>query len=273
MTENIEINDPIQWIQDEYFRRKELDTSYSTRSFSKVLGVSSGRLSELFSGKRNLTLNMGERFADALGMDPETEEKFKNSIIDQKQKKSKRSRSFNNLKKDDDKNFKRLNQDIYSLISKQQYFAILNLMKTSDFKNCSIWIGGRLDIPPATVVKSIQLMKRVGVLKEENGKLERIHKKYRTSDNIESRAIKSAHREKLQHALVSLETIPVELRDITSMTCPIKKDKLPEIKKLIKEFRRGLSQFMEEGDSDEVYNLNIQLVPLTNVKEEARFNQ
>lgn len=273
MAENTASHDPIQWIQDEFFKRKETDFSYSSRSFAKVLGVSSGRLSELFSGKRNLTMKMGERFAEALAMDPDTELLFKNAIIENKKNRTKSSRLYNNLKKDEDKNFKRLNQDIFSLISKQQYFAILNLMKTKDFKNCPIWIGSRLEIPPATVEKSLELMKRVGILKEENGELIRVHKKYRTKDNIESRAIKSAHREKLQHALVSLETIPVELRDITSITCPINKDKMPEIKKLIKDFRRGLAQFMEEGEANEVYNLNIQLVPLTNVKEEARYNQ
>lgn len=258
--------DPISYIQEELFRRQELDGSYSARDFSKVLGISSGRLSELLSGKRNLTLKMGERMADAIGMDPTTETEFKNSIIGSKKVRTKTTRVYNNLQKDEDTNYRQLNQDIFELISKQQYYAILNLINTKSFCFDTVWMSDRLSIPQPTIDKSIALMCRLGILKVEEGKLVRVKKKLKTTDDMESRAIKNAHREKLQHSLVCLETIPVELRDITSISCPIDMSKLPQVKELIKDFRRGLAKFMEEGDCDEVYNINIQLVPLTNVK-------
>lgn len=258
--------DPISYIQEEFFRRKEQDSTYSARDFAKVLGISSGRLSELFTGKRNLTMNMSERMAFAVGMDPKTEADFKQAIVQAKKGRTKTARVYNGLQKDEDNNYRQLNQDIFELISKQQYYAILNLLETIDFRFDTAWMSDRLEIPLPTIEKSINLMQRLRILKIVDGKLIRLKKKLKTTDDLESRAIKNAHREKLQHTMVCLETIPVELRDITSITCPMDKAKLPQVKELIKEFRRGLAKFMEEGECDEVYNINIQLVPLTNVK-------
>ena len=35
---------------------------------------------------------------------------------------------------------------------------------------------------------------------------------------------------------------------------------------MIREFRRELACFLEAGEKDEVYNINIQLVPVTKLK-------
>jgi hypothetical protein len=43
--------------------------------------------------------------------------------------------------------------------------------------------------------------------------------------------------------------------------------KVLQAKKLIKEFRRNLSRFLERGDQNEVYRLNIQLFPVTRVED------
>ena len=48
------------------------------------------------------------------------------------------------------------------------------------------------------------------------------------------------------------------------MTMAINKEKLPEAKERIKKFRRELSQFLNEGETNnEVYNLSISLYPVT----------
>jgi len=49
------------------------------------------------------------------------------------------------------------------------------------------------------------------------------------------------------------------------MTMAIDPKNLPEAKKLIREFRKNLSVLLEEGTKTEVYDLNIQLLPATDV--------
>jgi len=256
---------PIEWIQEEYFRRKEFDPRYSYRAFSQVLGISSGRLSEYMSGKRKITTTMASKLAEALAMDPQTEKSFKDAIINNEGNEVKKAQLFHLLQREKESNYQQLDLDIFELISRQQYYAILNLMELKEFKSNPYWIGMRLNLPESTVEKSLELLERLGLIENNEGKYTRIKKKLRTTQDIESRAIKNAHREKLQDSMVALETLPVELRDITSITCRLQREKLPEIKELIKEFRRSLAQFMENEEADEVYNLNIQLIPLTRV--------
>ena len=67
----------------------------------------------------------------------------------------------------------------------------------------------------------------------------------------------------IKQSIDALFAVPVESRDITSMTMAIDKNKIPEAKRKIKQFRRNLCQFLESGEKNEVYNLNVQLIPLT----------
>jgi len=46
----------------------------------------------------------------------------------------------------------------------------------------------------------------------------------------------------------------------------IDSSKLPAAKEMIRTFRRKLCEFLESGKKDEIYNLNIQLVPTTGFK-------
>jgi hypothetical protein len=47
------------------------------------------------------------------------------------------------------------------------------------------------------------------------------------------------------------------------MTMAIDPKKLPQAKERIRDFRRGLSEFLESGNRSEVYRINIQLMPVT----------
>ena len=64
-------------------------------------------------------------------------------------------------------------------------------------------------------------------------------------------------------AIDSIDNVEMELRDITSMTMTFQMSKMNEAKSLIRDFRRSFTELMEEGKKEEVYNLNIQLVPIT----------
>jgi uncharacterized membrane protein (DUF106 family) len=47
------------------------------------------------------------------------------------------------------------------------------------------------------------------------------------------------------------------------MTMSIDVKKLPEARKIIKKFRREMSQFLESGNQTRVYQLGIQLFPIS----------
>ena len=63
-----------------------------------------------------------------------------------------------------------------------------------------------------------------------------------------------------------LKEIGVELRDFSAMTIALDLEKLPEAKTIIREFRQKMGTLLRNGNKTEVYQLAIQLYPLSNIK-------
>jgi uncharacterized protein (TIGR02147 family) len=72
----------------------------------------------------------------------------------------------------------------------------------------------------------------------------------------------------MQLAMDSLDTVHKPLRDISTMTMNIGPDDLSGIRTLIEEFQENLAKLVEDSKiSDRVYQLNLQLFPLSRVEE------
>ncbi len=96
--------------------------------------------------------------------------------------------------------------------------------------------------------------------------LEKTSKNVTTTHDVQSAALQLSHKQNLELAALALDEVAIEHRDITSITMAIDAKKLPLAKAMIKNFRRQLSEFLESGNKNEVYNLNVQLFPLTKRK-------
>jgi uncharacterized protein (TIGR02147 family) len=254
------------WIEEAYRRRKQTNPAYSLRAFARYLGVSSGRLSEICAGKRVLTEKAGQKIAFKLGLSPEEAHSFLGSIRrDRHERKSSPSLSISveSGEDTDEQSFSQLTFDAFRAISDWYHFAILSLMDTRHFKSEPRWIASRLGLSVIEVRGAIDRMKRLELIEEKNGKLVRTEAHLSTTHDVSSAALRLSHRQTLEQAIASLEEIPVELRDITSISMAIDVTRLPAAKKLIKDFRRQMSTYLEKGNKSEVYNLNIQLVPVT----------
>lgn len=65
--------------------RKDKNPRYSLRAFARSLGVSSGQLSEILSGKRPLSHKLGRRIAVAMALTEDESQKLNNLIAQQSQ--------------------------------------------------------------------------------------------------------------------------------------------------------------------------------------------
>jgi uncharacterized protein (TIGR02147 family) len=71
------------------------------------------------------------------------------------------------------------------------------------------------------------------------------------------------HEDYIRKSIDALKSTAKEECDISGMTFCCPKSKLPEAMRRIREFRRSLAAYLSDGDLEEVYRLNIQLLPLT----------
>jgi len=86
----------------------------------------------------------------------------------------------------------------------------------------------------------------------------------RTSEDITSQALKEHHEETLDMGKTKLAEIDLELRDFSSINVATNLNKLGEAKEIIREFRKKMASLLKDGDTTDVFQLSIQLYPLSN---------
>jgi len=161
-------------------------------------------------------------------------------------------------------NYQILTEDTFTFISNWYYIAILELTYVESFENNPSLIANMLSLTTTEVKVAIERLIRLGLLTEENGSLSKTNKFLTNfSPGQTSAAHKELQRQVLTMALNALDNVPQEEKDITSMTMAINIKKLPEARKKITKFRRELCEFLEDGRQTQVYQLGLQLYPIS----------
>ncbi len=250
----------IEQLSKEFRTRRERNAAYSLRSFSRDLKINPGRLSQYFSGQRSVTQNSALQIMNQLSLSPQERAEWMGV-------------SLLNAKMEIQSEPALLDQKVFELISEPIHFTILSLIETRSFFNNPRWIASRIRSSVPEVLQSLQLLKDLGLIIEKNETLAVVHQAgVRSSDGVQNAALRRAHEKQLSQAIESLDRIPLELRDITSITVAANTAKIPEAKALIKDFRRKLAALLECTDADEVYRIQIQLIPITEIKEEKQYD-
>lgn len=251
---------PHIFLEQEYLRRKSRNRQYSLRGFAQHLNIPSGRLSQYLNQKRRITVAAGHKLSQALNLSPEEEVAFMNAI------KKQYASSIAPDDPDVEQNELLIRQrvDEFQLISDPFYFELLSYFELEKASTDCAVIAKVFSKTEIEIKLAIQLLERLGLIVGEEESITLIHiGGVTTSDNIPNRAIRKCHEQILENTIKSLEEVSAELRDISSITMAIDCKKLSEAKVKIRKFKNELCEFLEAGAKNEVYRLNIQLVPCT----------
>ncbi len=252
------LRNPVDWIRFEYSSRRAKNPLYSLRAFARHLAMGSGPLSEILLSKRTLTKKQALRIAERLGYSPSDTQKFVQVVEGSKvQKKAEAT----------DSAYLALNEDVFQVVADWFHYAIRELVGTEGFREDPQWIARRLGLSTTEVRGAWERLVRLGLIKKTKRGWVAVDKVTTTHD-VPSSAIRKFHEQAILRSVEKLRDVPTELRDITSITVSTDPELLAEAKAEIKKFRRKLALLLERGKKTEVYQLNIQLVPLT--KKEIR---
>ncbi|MEX0799339.1 MAG: TIGR02147 family protein [Bacteriovoracaceae bacterium] len=244
------------YLQDTFHKIKTANPNYSVRAFAKKVGVAPGTLSLVMLGKRNVSHKLARKIADKLMLDPQERSEVLSSYYEKP------------AKKPQTQNYLQLNKDQFNVIGEWHFFALLNLVKLKSFVNDTNWIAKRLGISEPKAKNALETLKRVGMLKEENGKLKRTAPKYRTTDDVASLALRKSHFQNIELAQESLNNDQLQERDFTWITFNMKKEKMAKAKELIRKFQDDFMELVEdEQEGDEVFRMAMQLFQLTKTGE------
>jgi uncharacterized protein (TIGR02147 family) len=248
-------HDPVEWLRQEYLNRRKKNPAYSLRAFARSLAMSPAGISQILSRKRPLTRKRIIKVFERLCLPPGERLRLLESF-----QLNESNLSPAPLREED---YELLADDSYQLIVEWYHFAILSLMETTDFKPDSKWIADRLGISTVEVSSALDRLERLRFIRQVDGKLIKLKGRTRTSTDIASSALRQAHRSFLQATSAKLDEVPLDRRDVSLMTIACDISRLPEAKRRIANFRRSLSEYLESGNSTEVYTISIQLMQLT----------
>lgn len=156
-----------------------------------------------------------------------------------------------------------IDENTLRVIAGWQHLAILSLLQISGFRWSAKWVGGRLGISEEEARSYMKRLKKLKLVEKTPQGWKRTARPIRTSSDVPSLALRQAHREHLALACRALDQVPVEQRDITGITMAIDPQKIPQAKKLIRNFRHALAEILEQDEKKEVFHLNISLFPLS----------
>ena len=264
---------PSEILREVFLERKSKNSAYSTRAFARDLGMSQALVSLVFNGKRPLTLKQATQISVLLHFPKDKAEQFIESALMALPENSKALKKIQRARRHglaaqvaSEPLFINLEIERFKAISQWYHLAILDLSTTQGFVSDSVWISRRLNIGPIEARDAMDRLVSLGLARIENGMFCKAQSKIYFPTTRSEVAVRSFHRQMIGKALDQLgktDETSFQARRISGLTIAIPRSRVEEAKRRIQEFEKELAAFATEGDCDEVYQLNVQIFPLT----------
>ena len=263
-----------EFLRDYYQDRKATEYGFSHRTFSRRAGLrSTNYLKLVMEGQRNLTPEMANRFAKACRLSDREADYFCELVaLGQARDARERDRCHERLRR-----FREYRK-IHKLDAAQSayhstwYFpAIRELAARQDFRNDPKWIASvlRPKITPGQAEQAVATLLELGLLVQDGGdRIRQATPLVTTGSGPLGHHIANYHRTMMSRAAESLDNVPRDEREISSLTLCVSHEVLLQLKERIREFRRELLEVAElEGRPERVVQINFQLFPLSERRE------
>ena len=246
----------VEMLNSEFNKRKGRNPNFSLRSFAKWLKISPAQLSQMMTSKRPITINSAQKIGDRLGLSPIEKKALINSLLREK----------GSLPPPTDSKRLHMKEDQFRVISDWYHFAILSLTKVEGAKPDPRWIAQRLGIQVDQANQALLRLERMGIL-QIKPTFKQICEPIEVVSSIPSEAIQKYHKQNLNLAIEKIESVPVKFREYQSISISLNPKHIKIFKEHIDEFLDQVDELSDQKEGSEIYNLNVQLFPLTTLKE------
>lgn len=242
-------------LQAELARRCRANAQYSLRAFAKYLEVDHSTLSQLLRGKRQFTPTHIRKFGSRLGFDVATVETWLH-VEEQESATDAVSQKINQL-----------SDDIASVMTNINHYAILELTRLADFQPDSRWIANMLGITVDEVNVLLHSLLRLRMLEMVSPtRWEDRLGDAMANINAFTKAGVELYLQQLQNLLV--QSVNADQKGplfLDSTTLAISTKRLPLALEMLKDFRESFVARLSQGNEhDAVYQLQLSFLPLTN---------
>ncbi len=269
-----------KFIHDYYIYRKTLNKSFTYRNLSSLAGInSSGFYPLIVQGKRNLTKATVKKTAEALSLNPLETEYFANLVWFNQSKSFKMKNAYFDklielLQK---KDIHVITEDQHDIFSEWYHTVIRELVVCREFNDDYRKLGTMLkpEITAKQARESVELLLRLGFLKNENGKFIQTSPVITTGHDLKSHLVINYQVKMLKLALEAFDRFgPDDLLSNSSTTFRISKETYELFKLKNRDHRQELLSIANaDNGADQVYQLNINMFPVSNPKVKGKMDE
>lgn len=258
-----------RFLKDLYLQAKAKDRKYSFRYFARLAGFQSPNfLKRVIDGDRNLTLDSIEKLIKALKLNKEEATFFKNLVLLNQAKTIDERQNYATLllKSTGHRKTYPLKASQFNYYAHWYFVPIREMVGLPNFAEDYAAIGRQLipQVPPAATKNAIEQLLKLGLLQRNaEGKLVQSEADIQT-DQLTSASLARFHREMAQMAGDSIERVPREKRQISSVTLGLSKSSFEKISEMVKEVQLAIVEAAsQEPHPEKIYQINFQVFPLT----------
>ncbi|HNY31148.1 MAG TPA: TIGR02147 family protein [Fibrobacteria bacterium] len=238
----------------------------SSRWMALRLGMDPSLLSKILAAERHIATSQVEPICEVTGLTGDQAEYFRILVQYGKAKSHKEAQSC----------FRRMAglrkvspvplEGVHSAYWQSwENVAIRELMSCGDVKDDPEAIGRRLrpTVSGRRVRQSLSILADLGLATlDQRGVWRRTEPFLRDGPNVDPAVLRHFHKEGLLLAAEAIESLPKELRDLSSLTLAIPQDGYPQLVEILKEFRERILATISGMDKpDRVYQLGLHLIP------------
>ena len=203
-----------------------------------------------------------------LGLEGHRAVYFENLVFFNQAKTEKEKQTFYTLllKASPRSRLRRLDEAQFRIFKEWYHSMILEMISLKNFNPAPEWISRHLmgNLSPSQVAESLKLLQELGLIVKTAKGYRRLEPLLTTDDEVQDLMVKYYHYAGFKLAAEAISSLPPEIRDISALTFPVKRSDFPALKKHIQLMRKELLDFSaEEGEADDIIQVNIQLFPVT----------
>ncbi len=263
------------FLKDFYEEKKLKHSFFSYRLFGAKIGVDPSYLAKVLIKTRNVSNGAIGAIAAFCGLKEREADYFETLVHFVKARSPKESKLlFEKLLSLQNVSAKTLLEQQYAFYQKWRHSAIRSLMEFYDFRGDFKALGQQLSpqISAREAKESIRLLEKLKLInKGADGRYRMTDAAITTGLQWSSVAIGAFQEETIRLSAESVARHPKKHRDISTITMNINERDFEEIREKINEFRSSIIKYVHERQSpDRVVQLNIQLFPLSKIKEREK---
>jgi uncharacterized protein (TIGR02147 family) len=266
--------DAREFLRQAYAAQKLMNKGFSHRYIAKAMGAgSSSFFKDVLNGRASLTPARAAKFARLFCMPPRDAGYFENLVqytqTTNPDEKERLLKILSRAKGAGEQSVLEASQTEY--LQKWHYAAVRELLAIHEFTDDYATLAAQLD-PPISVNdarEAIQLLLRLKLIRRsKEGRYEKVDKVLVTGPRHSPDSARLGIRANLELARRALDTHAPEVRPFAYLTMSVSKKSLQFINERLREVRREILEHVSQDDAvDRLYQLNMQLFPLTKPSE------